>query len=61
MEPRKVILTLEVQTDAPLPVLRNRNAYRSMDVGLGTPYEVDILQVQANVIDAKKPGGLGKM
>jgi len=61
MKPRKVMLTLEVETDAPLAVLRKSGSYSSMEVGLDA-YDVAVLQVQANVVEPwdKKPSGLGK-
>lgn len=55
MTPRRVIVTLEIETSAPLAALRNKDrvffeAYDCDDC----PVELSIKQVQANVIRAEK-------
>ena len=54
MKMRKVILTLEVETEAPLSVLRKRFAYMGMEVGEGETYYVSVTQAQANVVEPEK-------
>ena len=59
MKMRKVILTLEVETEAPLSLLRKRFAYMGMEVGRvnsfgvgeGETYYVSVTQAQANVVE----------
>ena len=53
MKPRRVMLTLEVETDAPLTVLRDATQYAIMDVR-GTCCQV--IQAQANVVKLEKAG-----
>lgn len=62
MKPRKVVLTLECRTDAPLSVLQRAKYYPPLDVvkGAGHQWLVEVCQAQANVVASKKPGGLGK-
>lgn len=64
MKSRRVILTLEVETDAPLSVLQQAKYYLPFDVvkdwGTQKYWKVDVYQAQANVVKSKKPGGLGK-
>lgn len=51
MKARRVMLTLEVETDAPLSILRNSASYASIAL---CDYWATVLQAQANVIAAKK-------
>lgn len=58
MKPRRVTLTLEVKTDAPLNVLRSLDVYIGM-MELEDDdnyYSVHVLQVQANVVKPLKEG-----
>lgn len=49
MKTRKVILTLEVETDIPLKLLRNATCYEVYNGGeFGS---IDVLQAQANVVE----------
>ena len=50
MKMRKVILTLEVETDIPLKLLRNAKCYEIYNGGQIDP--IDVLQAQANVVEA---------
>ena len=52
MKTRKVILTLEVETDIPLKWLRNATCYEVYNGGQIDP--IDVLQAQANVVEAEK-------
>ena len=52
MKARKVIITLEVVTDAPVDYLRKTCAYSR--VGMLNDYIVEIIQAQANVQQEKK-------
>lgn len=57
MKPRRVILTLEVETDAPLRafvVHPDENVMAVEDRRTGKLYHVTILQAQANVVRATK-------
>ena len=56
MKPRKVVLTLEVVTDAPLSVLRRTGAYCGEWI-LAAPYNVEVKQAQANVVSPEKEQG----
>jgi len=51
MTPRRVTITLEVETDAPLKVLRQAVSFNRVP---GLPYSFRVVQAQANVIAAKK-------
>ena len=51
MKARRVILTLEVETDAPLSTLKNAGMYASIAV---VDHWAKVLQAQANVIVEKK-------
>ena len=51
MRTRRVMLHLEVESDAPLSILRNSSSYEPIDF---IAYEATVLQAQANVIAAKK-------
>lgn len=55
MKPRRVVLTIEVETDVPLKVLRDRRKVMvAVHGGIRlTRDSLDPLQIQANVI---KPG-----
>lgn len=62
MKPRRVMLTLEVDTDAPLPVLRKAAAYVPIEVyggyggkgaawtASGAAWTLPVQQAQANVV-----------
>ena len=59
MKSRRVTVTLEIETDAPLKVLRDKKCWVSPDLfwvtgihtdGIPLSHEVHVLQAQANVI-----------
>ena len=52
MKKRRVTVTLEVVTDAPLAILRNRKAWRGLSIWEPdrAVYDIRVLQAQANVI-----------
>ena len=50
MKSRTVVLTLEVETDLPLPELRRAASY---DLVITACYRVNVLQAQANVVKPK--------
>jgi hypothetical protein len=57
MKPRRVILTLEVETDAPVSYLRNRTRLVvavKMSDAYGWHYP-EVLQAQANVVKTERP------
>lgn len=58
MKARRVIVTLELETDAPISVLRTSLAYR--DLEMATPksgrFKAQVIQAQANVIKQAKAG-----
>lgn len=59
MKPRRVILTLEVETEVPLALLRDKRhvgvmVYDSRDGDLA---ELQPIQAQANVVRPAKPKG----
>ena len=61
MMPRKVIITMEVETDAPLKVLINSDNwpirfYLIKTGGFQNSYASEVLQIQANVIKEGKKG-----
>jgi len=56
MKPRKVILTLEVLSNAPLGILRNTKNY---NLELSEEYDVEVLQAQANVIEPQERYKIG--
>lgn len=49
MKPRRVIITLEVETDAPISELREKGKFNIYHIQFG----IRIMQVQANVIKKK--------
>ena len=54
MKPRRVIVTLELETDAPLPVMRRAgNWWISLD-GAERDWDTKVLQVAPNVIRQKR-------
>lgn len=62
MKPRRVMLTLEVDTDAPLPWLRRAGAYVALVLtdGKGDGWTAAVEQAQANVHRPKKAPQRGK-
>ena len=55
MKSRKVILTLEVETDISLKLLRNAKCYEVYNEGgFGL---IEVLQAQANVVEAGEERG----
>ena len=53
MKTRRVILTLEVETDAPVEFLRKKHSY-STEWMLRRAYDIEVIQAQANVQQEKK-------
>lgn len=53
MESRRVTLTLEVETDAPLEALGRAKQYNLEVLSAGAAYEVEVVQAEANVIQGK--------
>ena len=57
MKLRKVILILEVKTEAPLSVLRMASKYGNIFLSVPLGYQVaEVLQAQANVVVPAKKG-----
>lgn len=50
MATRRVTLTLEVDTDAPLEALQRANAYNVEVLAKGSYYEAEVVRADANVI-----------
>lgn len=57
MTTRRVILTLEVETDAPLPVLRRAGRGGATFTAKGASYSFRVIQAQANVVKDSRTGG----
>ena len=62
MKTRRVILTLEVETDAPVEFLRKKHSYSAewmlrmfMSEPIYRCYYIEIIQAQANVQQEKRP------
>ncbi len=53
MKPRKVVLTIETESTAPIKVLRQKDLLKLTACWEGT-IEIPVLQVQANVIKKEK-------
>lgn len=51
MKPRRIVVTLEIQTDIPLNALRKSSSWRYM---LGHLNRIRVMQAQANVVKREK-------
>lgn len=62
MKPRKVIVTIELETAETLTVLRDKPLWEEMINNWSAIDAIGskVYQVQVNVVQSKKPGGLGK-
>jgi hypothetical protein len=49
VKPRRVVVTVEMETDAPIEAIR-RHCLQAQEIVLGRAYRVRVLQVQVNAI-----------
>jgi len=58
MKPRKVVVTIELDTNIPIAILRNKDTWDW--ISIGSKDVAEIIQVQANVIKEEEGRKAGK-